>query len=754
MNELIKKFDKKRSVREMAVRYSLLAAVMVWSANWSTGAAVPDYLNDSIDVEKRIEDALSRMSLNEKIAMIHAQSKFSTPGCPRLGIPEIWMSDGPHGVRMELSWDDWTHAGWTNDSCTAMPALTCLAATFNPELASEYGKVIGSEARFRKKDVMLGPGVNIYRTPLSGRNFEYMGEDPFLTSRLVVPYIQGVQSFGVAACLKHYILNNQEHDRSDINVVVDQRALNELYLPAFKAGVTEGGAWAVMGSYNKFNNSYCTHNDSLVNTVLKNQWGFDGVMITDWGSAHDTREAALNGLDMEMGSWTNGLTWGKSNAYDNYYMANPLKELVLAGEIPESVIDEKIRRVLRLNMRTSMNRNRPWGRMHAAEHAEVARAVAREGIVLLKNKSSMLPITYGKKIAVIGENATKKLSMGGGSSELKPKIEISPLEAIRQRFGNDNVTYEMGYASGEPDYSRELPSPYDPDLLLTAALDAAKKADIVIFIGGLNKNYRQDCEGEDRMAFALPFNQNGLIDKLCEINPNTVVTIISGNAVDMPWADKVPAILQSWYMGSFGFEALAEILAGDYSPSGKLPFSIPYTLNDCPAHANEPRSYPGIDGNVYYDESIYLGYRWHTTMNRPARFAFGHGLSYTDFKYSDLRTNRKTYNPTDTIEVCMTLTNIGKTTGAETVQFYVTQNNPGLPRPAIELKGFIKQTLNAGQSQVITTRIPVSSLAYYNDTLNCWVLDNDRFTLSAASASDDIRATTSFTVSASTVSMK
>ena len=714
----------------------------------------PPYLDDTKTIEERVEDALGRMTLDEKIAMIHAQSKFSTPGCPRLGIPEIWMSDGPHGVRMEFTWDEWTHAGWTNDSCTAMPALTCLAATFNPELAGRYGNVVGEEARFRNKDIILGPGVNIYRTPLSGRNFEYMGEDPLLASRMVVPYIKSLQSNGVAACMKHFALNNQEHDRDNVNVTVDERALNELYLPAFRAGVIDGGVWSVMGSYNKYKGTYCTHNDTLVNQILKKEWGFDGAFITDWGSAHDTREAALNGLDIEMGSWTNGLTWGKSNAYNEYYMAEPLKALVRSGEISEEAVNEKVRRVLRLCYRTNMNRHRPWGSMHTTEHTAAALEVAREGIVLLKNDKSFLPLRTGRKLAVIGENAVKCLTIGGGSSELKPKVEISPLEGLRKRFGEENILFSLGYASGEPNYSNELPSPYDADSLMTAAIETAKLADAVVFIGGLNKNYRQDCEGEDRATYSLPFGQGELIARLSEVNPNIAVVIVSGNAVAMPWAEKAHAIVQSWYLGSMGGEALADILSGDINPSGKLPFSIPFRLEDCAAHSFGETAYPGVNGNVNYEEGLLVGYRWHDTRGIKARYPFGHGLSYTTFAYSDLRTDRRQYAPTDTITVTVRLRNSGKAAGAETVQFYAAQKNPRLPRPAKELKAFSKIRLEPGESRDVEVRIPVANLAYYNDTLRRWVVDADEFAIHAGSSSTDLRGKASFKISESSLAAR
>ena len=582
----------------------------------------PVYLDETKPVDERIEDALSRMTLEEKIAMCHAQSKFSTPGCPRLGIPEIWMSDGPHGVRMEFVWDDWQHAHWTNDSCTAYPALTCLAATFNPELSYRYGKALGEEARFRRKDIILGPGVNIYRTPLSGRNFEYMGEDPYLSSVMVVPYIRGVQENGVAACVKHFVLNNQEKWRDTINVVVSERALNEIYLPAFKAAVTEGGVWAVMGSYNKYKGEYCSHNDTLINEILKKEWAFDGVMLTDWGSAHNTNEAALNGLDLEMGTWTNGLTWGISSAYDKYFLAKPFLEKIKSGELPESLLDEKIRRILRLCFRTNMNRQRPFGRKLTEEHTDIARKVAEEGIVLLKNEKDFFPIRPGryKKIAVIGENAVKKLTEGGGSSELKAHREVSPLQGLVDKYGAEHIVYSMGYASGAPDYSRELPSGYDADSLVRSAVAVAKSADVVLFFGGLNKNFQQDCEGEDRKRMDLPCVQDKFLDEILKVNKNVGVIIVSGNAVSMPWLDKVNGLMQSWYLGSEAGNATARVISGEVSPSGKLPFSIPRRLEDNGAHYFGEKSYPGNGKTIYYMDDIFVGYRWHDTRKIPVSY--------------------------------------------------------------------------------------------------------------------------------------
>ena len=701
----------------------------------------PVYLDETKPVDERIEDALSRMTLEEKIAMCHAQSKFSTPGCPRLGIPEIWMSDGPHGVRMEFVWDDWQHAHWTNDSCTAYPALTCLAATFNPELSYRYGKALGEEARFRRKDIILGPGVNIYRTPLSGRNFEYMGEDPYLSSVMVVPYIRGVQENGVAACVKHFVLNNQEKWRDTINVVVSERALNEIYLPAFKAAVTEGGVWAVMGSYNKYKGEYCSHNDTLINEILKKEWAFDGVMLTDWGSAHNTNEAALNGLDLEMGTWTNGLTWGISSAYDKYFLAKPFLEKIKSGELPESLLDEKIRRILRLCFRTNMNRQRPLGRKLTEEHTDIARKVAEEGIVLLKNEKDFFPIRPGryKKIAVIGENAVKKLTEGGGSSELKAHREVSPLQGLVDKYGAEHIVYSMGYASGAPDYSRELPSGYDADSLVRSAVAVAKAADVVLFFGGLNKNFQQDCEGDDRKSMDLPFGQDKLLDEILKVNKNVGVIIVSGNAVSMPWLDKVNGLMQSWYLGSEAGNATARVISGEVSPSGKLPFSIPRRLEDNGAHYFGEKSYPGDGKTIYYMDDIFVGYRWHDTRKIPSLFPFGYGLSYTEFKYGEVSTDRKVYAEADTVKVLVKITNTGSMAGAETVQLYVSQDSPSLSRPVKELKGFRKQFLNRGEEKTVTLEIPVKDFALYDDRVSRWVVEPDKYTLQVASSSRDIK---------------
>ncbi|OIP84845.1 MAG: hypothetical protein AUK44_01200 [Porphyromonadaceae bacterium CG2_30_38_12] len=488
----------------------------------------PVYLDNNQPVEMRVKDALSRINLEEKVKLCTAQSIFSSNGVPRLGIPEIWMSDGPHGVRMENLWVIWEQAHWTNDSCTAFPALTCLAATWNPEMSLHYGNAIGEEARYRKKEVLLGPGVNIYRTPLNGRNFEYLGEDPYLASKMVVPYIQGVQQNGVAACVKHFALNNQEKWRHNINVELSDRALNEIYLPAFKAAVTEGKAWAIMGAYNKIRGEYACHNDLMLNKILKGDWKFDGCVISDWGGTHDTKQAILNGLDIEMGTETDGLTSRKAIPYEEYCLANPYLKMLKSGEVPLSNIEDKASRILRMIFRTSMDANKPYGSLATEEHHQVGRTVAEEGIVLLQNSAKLLPIDASKykTIAVIGENATRKLTVGGGSSELKVKREVSPLQGFIEKFGAAKVKYTLGYASAPVSMNPLLKSNLNADSLRLEAVKLAAASEIVIFVGGLNKNILQDCESDDRRSYELPFGQNELLAELQSI-PSTIYISIS-----------------------------------------------------------------------------------------------------------------------------------------------------------------------------------------------------------------------------------
>ncbi|MEO1417409.1 MAG: glycoside hydrolase family 3 C-terminal domain-containing protein [Bacteroidota bacterium] len=692
------------------------------------------------DIEAKIDSILPLLTLEEKVAMCHAQSKFSSPGVDRLGIPELWMSDGPHGVRGEINWDNWGYANWTNDSITAFPALTCLAATFNPQLSYEFGKALGEEARYRKKDVLLGPGVNIYRTPMNGRNFEYMGEDPHLASIMCVPYIHGVQENGVAACIKHYVLNNQEKWRGHINVEVSDRALYEIYLPAFKAAVEEGGSWTLMGAYNQFRGQHCCHHELLLNQILKEDWNFDGVVITDWGGAHDTRESALYGLDLEMGTGTDGLTTSTKNAYDSYYLANPFLDLLRKGELDEALVDDKARRLLRLMLRTTLNPHRGLGVMNNQEHLDVARKVGAEGIVLLKNEENFFPIDLNttQTIAVIGENATRMMTVGGGSSELKAKKEVSPLEGIQARFANATILHTLGYASGPPLYARTKPSPYDADSLKAKAIEIARKADLVLFVGGLNKNHHQDCEGGDRLSYNLPFGQDDLLKEILAVNSNVGVVLVSGNAVAMPWIADVKGLMQAWYLGSQAGYALTDVMCGDQTPSGKLPFTFPKELKDNSAHHFGEISYPGDSVKQVYKEGILVGYRWHDTKEIEPLFPFGFGLSYTDFSISKITTDKKSYVASDQLIVTCTVENEGEVKGAEVVQVYIGKPKSKVERAKKELKGFQKVLLEKGESRTVEIRMDVESLAYYDEATAGWVLEKGNYEVYVGNASNNI----------------
>lgn len=721
--------------------------------------SVPAYLDPSKPVEQRIDDALSRMTLDEKIAVIHAQSKFSSRGVPRLGFPDFWTDDGPHGVRPDVLWDEWEQAGQSNDSCVAFPALTCLAASWNPAVAWNYGHALGEEARYRGKDMMLGPGVNIYRSPLNGRNFEYMGEDPWLSSVMVVPYVQGLQSTGVSACVKHYALNNSEEYRHQVNVVVSDRALREIYLPAFRAAVQKGGAWAIMGAYNLYKNQHNCHNAIMLNQILKGEWGFDGVVVSDWGGTHDTPEAITNGLDMEFGSWTNGLTMGASNAYDNYYMALPYKRLIQQGTFSAKELNDKVRRVLRLYYRTTMAPNRAQGFLCSEAHYATAREIGHEGVVLLKNDRQVLPLQLGKarRVLVVGENAIKMMTVGGGSSSLKAQHEISPLDGlknyIRQHGLSVSVDYARGYVGDTTgNYNgvttgQNLVDHRSSAELIAEAVQKAKGADYVIFVGGLNKSDHQDCEGHDRLDYALPYGQDQVVEALAKANKRLVFVNISGNAVAMPWVKQVPAIVQGWFLGSETGAILADVLTGEVNPSGKLPFTWPVALKDVPCHQLD--AWHGTwreDKKIIdeeYKEGLYVGYRGVDHYRTKPLFAFGHGLSYTTFKVANARLARQT---ADSLTFTATVTNTGRREGAEVVQLYVHENKPALERPMKELKGFTKVFLKAGETTTATITIAARDLSYYDDQRQQWVLQPDSYQALIGTASDQLPLKLTFTV--------
>lgn len=740
----------------------LAIAVAVATASLSGIAKTPYkiYKDESRPLEERVEDALSRMSTQEKINLIHAQSKFSSRGVPRLGIPDLWTDDGPHGVRPDVLWDEWEQAGQTNDSCVAFPALTCLAASWNPEMSRLYGESLGEEARYRGKDVILGPGVNIYRTPLNGRNFEYMGEDPYLASQMVVPYIHGLQDNGVAACVKHFALNNNEVNRHTTNVIIDDRTLYEIYLPAFKAAVQEGGAWSIMGGYNLYNDEHLCHNSRMLNDILKNEWKFEGAVISDWGGTHDTRQAIKNGLDLEFGSWTNGLSAGASNAYESYYMARPYLDLIAKGEVDTKELDEKARRVLRLVMRTAMDNSKGTGSLCSDEHYEAARRIGDDGIVLLRNDRHMLPIRAdkGKKILVVGENAVKMMTVGGGSSSLKVQHEISPLDGIRaaaSRRGMD-VDYARGYVgdvTGEYNgvvSGQDLKDDRSPAELIAEAVAKAADADYVIFVGGLNKSAGQDCEDADRRGLELPYAQDDVIRALAKANSNLAVVNISGNAVAMPWVKEVPSIVQAWFLGSEAGNSIADVLFGEVNPSGKLPFTFPAKLADVPAH--KLNAYPGTkraDSDIVdleYKEGILVGYRWYDTKKIKPLFAFGHGMSYTDFAFGKVSADRTQLKEGDTVTFTVPVTNTGDKAGAEVVQLYVSDPKCSVARPAKELKGFSKVFLQPGETKDVKITIGRDALSYFDVSKHEWIAEPGQFVANIGPSSDDIRSTVKFSL--------
>jgi beta-glucosidase len=686
------------------------------------------YLDPTKPLETRVDDLLARLTLEEKLAMVHADSKFSTAAIPRLGIPRRWLSDGPHGVREDVGPDTWKPAGRTDDFASWMPALIGLSSTFNPALSRAYGDVIGEEALKRDKQIMLAPGVNIMRTPLNGRNFEYFGEDPFLTSRMAVSYIQGVQSNEVAACVKHFAANNQEWERGTINVEMDERALREIYLPAFKAAVQEGEVWAVMGAYNKFRGEHACHNDYLLNKILKQEWGFKGLVMSDWDGTHDTRQAVLNGLDLEMGT---------EKPYDNFYLAGPFREGLSKGEFPTSVLDDKVRRNLRQMIAIGALNGRGPGSINTKAHQETARRVAEEGMVLLKNEGGALPLdeTKIKSIAVIGENAVQLQAYGGGSARIKTFYEITPLDGIVRRAGQRvNITYSTGYRA-EP----------DPDLV-GRAVKAASQADVAIIIGGLNHSKYFDAEATDRKDMKLPYGQDDLIQRVVEANPRTIVVFLGGGPMEMgPWLSKVPAVMLAWYPGMEGGNALSRVLFGDVNPSGKLPCTFPKKLEDSPAHALG--AYPGKNGQEVYAEGILVGYRWFDTKKIEPLFPFGYGLSYTSFKYSSLNL-AEGRDPNGPVVIAdFEIENTGTREGAEVAQLYVSQAQPGLPRPVKELKGFHKVFLKPGEKQRVSIPLERSAFAYYHPDKKGWLAEKGEFTIFIGSSSRDTQLQGKFALS-------
>lgn len=715
--------------------FAVLMAMTAMTAQAQT------YLDPNAPLEERVKDALSRMTTHEKVQILHAQSKFTSAGVPRLGIRQLNMDDGPHGVREELEWNTWSPAKWTNDYIVAFPSLTCLAATWNRDMSTAYGNAVSEEFAFRGKDIMLGPGVNIQRTPLNGRAFEYMGEDPFLAGEIVVPYIKAAQANGIACCLKHFVLNDQETDRFGVNVNVSDRAMREIYLRPFQKAVEQAHVYTIMGSYNKWKGVHCCHNDELLNGILKKEWNWDGALVSDWGGATNTMEAALGGLDIEMGTYTDGKLKESEFGYENYYLANPFEKLIEDGTVPMSVLDEKASRVLRTIFRTAMNPKKVIGNQCSEAHYDVCRQIGEEGIVLLKNEKNILPLDPSKwtkyhNVLVVGENATRSLTQGGGSSELKTLRDISPLDALKKQY-EQMVDYAQGYYSGRAMYDHvDRIDPTKQAELKAQALEAAKGADLIIFIGGLNKNTHQDCENGDREGYDLPYGQNELISELAKIQKNIVVVTFGGNPYAMPWLKEVAAVVHCWYLGSESGTALANVLSGKVCPSGKLPVTFAEKYEDYPYVQYGKEAYPGVNKEVYYKEGIFVGYRHFTTNNVKPLFPFGFGLSYTTFAYGK-PSGHATGND---IVISVDVTNTGKVAGKEIVQIYSSVQQSNVPRPAKELKGFAKtKLLQPGESETLHIAIPKDELNYYDESQHGWKLASGTYTFHVGTNVNDIK---------------
>ena len=731
-------------------------------------------------MEDKILEILKELTLEEKIGMIHGDGLFQTKGVERLGIPPLKMSDGPMGVRCEFENGRWIPSGSTDDYVTYLPSNSAVASTWNRDLARLEGRVLGAEARGRGKDVILAPGINIKRSPLCGRNFEYMSEDPCLTAEVAVPLIQGIQESDVASCVKHFAVNSQETERLWVETLVGDRALWEIYLPAFEHAVSEGGAFSIMGAYNLLRGEHCCQSPFLLKDILRKQWGYDGCVISDWGAVHDTKKAAEGGLDVEMSVTDN---------FNEYFMAEPLKKEIEEGRIDESVVDEKIKNILRLMFRLNMlGGERKSGAYNTPAHREAALNIARESVVLLKNEYNRLPLKREslRKLLVVGENAARIHSNGGGSAEIKALYEISPLMGLKSQLGgNVQVDYVRGYDSCTADKT-EGPNWQETSLeggggavkqdvedkrevtehrrkLRQEAAALAGRYDDVIFIGGLNHDY--DLEGQDRKDMKLPYGQDEVIEALLEANPNTVIVMTAGSPVEMHrWADKAKAIVWNWYAGMEGGNALAEVLLGKTNPSGRLPETFPVRHTDCPAHCIG--EFPG-GRTVDYREGVYVGYRYYDTENITVQFPFGHGLSYTSFKYEDIKIHKSSEGGSAKAEVKVRLKNTGKYPGKETVQLYVSPcgtsaslcspsagacSSPASPcspsaslcslsagRPVHELKGFEKAELAPGECTEIRFTLTERDFSYYNENKGSFVADPGRYEIKIGSSSRDIR---------------
>ena len=699
--------------------------------------------------DAEIDGIIAQMTLEEKVNMLHGKHMFTSAGVERLGIADMIYTDGPFGIREEMEPNSWTPLGWETDRATFFPTGSALAATWSPELAYSYGTGMAREARLRGKDMLLGPAINIQRIPTGGRTYEYLSEDPFLSSRLSAEYTRGVQDNGVAACIKHYALNNQENNRGNVNVIIGERAMREIYLPPFRAAVEEADAYGVMPAYNKVNGWWCSENDMLLNKILRDEWGFAGITVSDWGGTHHTVQTVINGLNVEMPG--------------SRFLGKPLLDSVNAGIVPEDVINRRVREILRVRLAVipvpadQANREVP----SKPEQQKIAYDIASKSIVLLKNDGA-LPLDLSKKpvIAVIGANAVQTMGLGGMGAGVKTLYEITPLEGLKNRIGDKaEIIYAQGYIPEVFDFGRMFRRRTPEELekeerekaqlirkLTDEAIEAAGKADLVLFIGGNNRAV--ETEGSDRRDIKLPSGQDELISRIAEVNPEIITVLVSGAPNDLNTVNPISkALLISWFNGTEGGNALADVLLGNISPSGRLPFTLPLKLEDSPAFAldnyspgprmedifaglvagrdtskaGDKEAKPADDpNNAFYSEESLVGYRWFDTKNIPVMYPFGHGLTYTTFEYSSINTDKKKYGRKDVITVSFTLTNTGSMAADEVVQVYVHRINPSVEWPYKELKAFTRVSLDPGAGKTVTLEIPVKSLQYWNETIHNW----------------------------------
>lgn len=854
--------NMKVKVLSLACFAILLNACQKETQNPVGNSAINEKNSRFTTIESDIKNLLAEMTLAEKVSLTHASGKFHVNSIERLGIPEMWLSDGPHGVRHQIEKHSWASAGWTDDHATYLPHLTSVAASWDVKIAAMHGQVLGAEARERKKDFILGPGVNLARLPLYGRNFEYMGEDPILAAKLVVPQIKAIQDNDVAATVKHYALNTQELNRTGVNAKPSERTLREVYLPAFEAAVKEGGVLGMMGSYNEYFGTNANQSKHLVMDILKGEWGYKGVLLTDWNVDINTYDAAMNGLDLEMGT--------KVEDYQDYFFANPFLAMIKEGKIPESIVDDKASRLLRVQHAIGMyDVNRRKGARNTKEHQAAARKIAAEGVVLLKNEivdsTPVLPLKLGniKNILVLGPNADKKHGTGGGSSEVKSLYEITPLAGLKELFGDEvniqvmraksskltpiasdyvasrhwtgtaawNVSYfaekkrktlieeswivdsefesnesqkiqyitmtakikplttgvhhinvetlgnfnlkvneevvifhqdssenkeekirltrqinlianeeydfEIQY-DGQDYYTLGWDAPGELFAQESEYLEAAKKADAVIYFGGLS--HSDDRESIDRSHMKLPNSQDEIIGKLIKANEKTVVFLIAGSAVEMPWVEEANAIVWGWYGGMEAGHAFADVLTGKVNPSGKMPITLPASLKDtAPIALNDYNATESL-----YSEGVFIGYRWFEQQKIKPLFSFGHGLSYSEFSITDIALSAPSIKGNEEITITALVKNVGEVAGAEVVQLYLSDLEASVDRPVKELKGFSKVYLMPGESKRVSIPLNKRDLSFWDVNTNDWLAESGSYTVSLGTSLDDIKLSVGF----------